>query len=146
MSSLAARSIHNRLIRRSIDLRQLYRHAARECEPGLRLVFAENAQMLDQLVAELQSQVRDGGGKPRQYGSWCGAMHRNISGWLIRAAARRDNTWIRALAHREQILLDVFEQAVATAPSETRLLLRKQLPRLHAIHMDMHYLGGASHF
>ena len=39
----------NGLIRRSIDLRRLYRHAAAACEPGLRVVLNENVQSLDRL-------------------------------------------------------------------------------------------------
>ena len=37
----------NALLRQAIDLRRLYRHAARQCEPGLRVVLNENAHTLD---------------------------------------------------------------------------------------------------
>lgn len=143
MSPHTVQSIYNRLIRRSIDLRQLYRHAARECEPGLRMVLAENAQTLDQLVIELQAHIHESGLQLRPRGSWRGVLHRYFSGWLMRAAPRRDNAWIHALGYREQLLLGLFEDAIAVAPPESTTLLRKQLPRLRAIHMDMHYLGGA---
>jgi hypothetical protein len=42
----------NALIRRSIDLRRLYRHAATACEPGLRMVLNDNVHTLDLLQVQ----------------------------------------------------------------------------------------------
>ncbi|HEV2679284.1 MAG TPA: DUF2383 domain-containing protein [Rhodanobacter sp.] len=136
----------NALIRRSIDLRRLYRHAATACEPGLRVVLNENAQTLDQLIADLQAQLRAGGGKPSEHGSWRAAARRHLAGWLIHAGTRRDSAWIRALAHHETALLHAFEQAIAEAPADSALALRRQLPRLHGIHLDMHSLAGSARY
>jgi hypothetical protein len=129
------------LLRRSIDLRGLYRRAARNCEPGLRLVLEENVQVLDLLVTELLPQVEcvPGGGVR---GSWRGGMHRRVTDWLTRSAANRDLAWIRVLAFHESALLQAFESAIAALPSQQAMLLRRQLPRLHAIHLDMHHLAG----
>ena len=144
MSPYVAPSTCNALIRRSIDLRRLYRHAATVCEPGMRVVLNENAQTLDLLIADMQAQLRASDGKPSEHGTWRGAAHRNLAGWLVHAASRRDSAWIRALAHHESALLHAFEQAIADAPPESALALRRQLPRLHGIHLDMHSLAGTA--
>lgn len=136
----------NVLIRRSIDLRRLYRHAAADCEPGLRVVLNENVQTLDLLIADLQAQWRAGDGSPTRRGSWRGTARRHLAGWLAHAGARRDRVWIRALAQHESRLLHAFEQAIAAAPLESALALCRQLPRLHGIHLDMHSLTGTVHY
>lgn len=138
----APTAMFNALIRRSIDLRRLYRCAAMACEPGLRMVLNENAQTLDLLIADLQAQLRGTGGRACQHGSWRAVAYRHLLGWLLHAAERRDSAWIRALAHRESALLQAFEQAIAAAPAESGLSLSRQLPRLRNIHLDMHSLAG----
>jgi len=145
MPLYVAPSTCNALIRRSIDLRRLYRHAATACEPGLRVVLNENVQTLDLLIADLQAQVGASDGKPSEHGTWRGAAHRHLAGWLVHTASRRDSAWIRALAHHESALLQAFEQAIAVAPAESARALRRQLPRLHGIHLDMHSLAGPAH-
>jgi hypothetical protein len=64
---------------------------------------------------------------------------------LAQAGTHRDRVWIRALAQRESALLHAFEQAVAVAPPASAQTLRRQLPRLRGIHLDMHSLTGAAH-
>ncbi|MFZ0870435.1 MAG: DUF2383 domain-containing protein [Rhodanobacter sp.] len=146
MSPCLPQSTYNTLIRRSIDLRRLYRHAAASCEPGLRMVLGENAQTLDLLIADLQAQLRACGGKPYEHGSWRGAARRYVAGWLVHTAARRDSAWIRALVHHESALLQTFEQAIAALPAESALVLRRQLPRLRGIHLDMGSLAGSARY
>ena len=141
-----APSTCNTLIRRSIDLRRLYRHAARACEPGLRVVLNENVQTLDMLIADLQALLRASDGNPSEHGTWRGAAHRHLAGWLVHATSRRDSAWIRALTHHESALLHAFEQAIAAAPAESALALRRQLPRLRGIHLDMHSLAGTARY
>jgi uncharacterized protein (TIGR02284 family) len=136
----------NALIRRSIDLCRLYRHAAAACEPGLRMVLSDNVHTLGLLIADLQAQLRAGGARPCEHGSWHGAVHRHLAGWLMRTAAHRDNAWIRVLAHGESALLQRFEQAIAAAPADSALVLRRQLPRLRGIHLDMHSLSGTARY
>jgi hypothetical protein len=53
MSSTLPQSTYNTLIQHSIDLLQLYRHAASSCEPGLKMVLDENAQTLETMIADL---------------------------------------------------------------------------------------------
>lgn len=134
------------LTRRSIDLRQLYRHAAKACEPGLRMVLNDNVRTLDLLIADLQAQSRAGGGRACVRGSWCGVAHRHLAGWLVRSASRRDQAWLRVLAHGESGLLHRFERAIAIAPPALALVLRRQLPRLLGIHLDMHSLAGTARY
>jgi hypothetical protein len=131
---------------RSIDLRQLYRHAAKACEPGLRMVLNDNVRTLDLLIADLQAQSRASGGRACERGSWHGVVHRHLAGWLVHGASRRDQAWLRVLAHGESDLLHRFERAIALAPPAPALVLRRQLPRLLGIHLDMHSLAGTARY
>jgi uncharacterized protein (TIGR02284 family) len=144
----ARRSIYEPLIRHSIDLCRLYRRAATAArEPGLRSVLNENAQTLMLVVADLQAQQRKAGEPSRLRGTWRGTMRAQWAAGMPNNASRTDNDWIRALAHHEERLLHLFERAtIATAPTDVALVLRRQLPRLHGIHLDMHGLGGAARF
>ncbi|MEP6897782.1 MAG: DUF2383 domain-containing protein [Rhodanobacter sp.] len=144
MPPRVAKSICNDLIRRSIDLRKLYRHAAAACEPGLRMVLGENAQTLDLLIADMQAQVVAAGEKPCRRGSHLGVVKQQAAELLVRIAARRDNAWVHALAHHESSLLHAFEDAISAAPAGSALMLRRQLPRLRNIHLDMHNLSGTA--
>ena len=148
LSPRLPQSTYNAMIQRSIDLRLLYHHAAASCEPGLSMVLRENAQTLGLLIADLQAQLRAGGGQPYEHGSWRGVAQRYTSGWLVHAAARarRDSAWIHALAQQESALLRSFEQAIACLPAESALALRRQLPRLNSIHLDMGSLAGSAHY
>lgn len=140
------RTTCNRLIRRGIDLCRLYRHAARAVnEPGLRAVLDEDAQALATVVAGLQHEVERSGSAPRTNGSWRAALRRRLVEAMARAAARRDNVWIHALAQDETALLRAFEHAIAELPEGSARGLRQQLPRLRGIHLDMHNLDGAAH-
>ncbi len=134
----------NVLIRRSIDLGQLYRCAAAASEPGMRMVLNDNAHTLDILIADLQAQVRAAGGKPRAHGSWRGAVQRKLGACMAWLASRRDGGWLRLLAHHESDLLHGFERTIAALPTECQRGLVRQLPRLHGIHMDMHSLVGSA--
>lgn len=127
-----------RLIRRSIDLCKLYRQAAVACEPGLRMVLSENAHTLAMLIADLQAQLRGAGDQAHERGSRAGWWYRRMLGlW-----PRDDAGWIRVLARHEHALLRIFEQSVALAPADAALILRRQLPRLRSIDLDMHSLVG----
>jgi len=144
MSSSLPQSTYNNLIQRSIDLLQLYRRAASTCEPGLKVVLGENAQTLDTMISDLQTQLSASGGKPRQTGTLRGAAHRYIAGSLARVAPQRDVAWIRELSDGESGLLHAFEKVVAALPPESALALRRQLPRLNSIHLDMDNLAGTA--
>jgi hypothetical protein len=110
------------------------------------MVLGENAQTLDLLIADLQTQLRACGGKPYEHGSWRGAARRYAAGWLVHTAARHDSAWIRALGHHESALLQAFEQAITALPAESALVLRRQLPRLRGIHLDMGSLAGSARY
>lgn len=131
------------LIRRSLGLRAAYRRAAAVVdEPGLRSVLEENAQRLDQLIAEWRAQCRrPGEAVPRQ--RWLDAVRRRVDAWRWRAMPRSDVLWIRLLARDETALLHSFELALAQASAETAPLLYRQWPRLDAIHRDMRSLAQA---
>lgn len=146
MSSHASNTVFNALIRHSIDLRRLYGSAAMACEPGLRMVLNENAQTLDLLIADLQTQLRGSGDRAAEHGSWRASAHRHLVGWLLHAAERRDDAWIRALGHHESALLRAFESAIEAASAESSPGLRRQLSRLRSIHLDMHSLAGTARY
>lgn len=145
MALRASHTIYKPLIRRSIDLCRLYRRVAVVArEPGLRMVLNENAHTLDLLIAELQAQLRSDGGTASPRGSWRGAWICRFAGRFPYPAPRSDSDWIRLLARHEVALLHAFERAtIAIAPADVALVLRRQLPRLHGIHLDMHGLGSA---
>ena len=146
MPPRAANAVCNDLIRRSIDLRTLYRHAAAACEPGLRMVLSENAQTLDLLITDMQAQILTNGEKPRLRGSRLGVVKQQAADLLVRVATHRDHAWLQALAHDESALLHAFEDAIAAASAGSALVLRRQLPRLRNIHLDMHNLGGTARY
>jgi uncharacterized protein (TIGR02284 family) len=144
MSSTLPQSTYNNLIQRSIDLLQLYRHAASSCEPGLKVVLNENAQTLNAMITDLQNQLSASGGKPRRSGTLRGVLRRHLADSLTRVASQRDVAWIRELSDDESRLLHAFETVVAALPAESALALRRQLPRLTGIHLDMDNLAGTA--
>jgi len=144
MPSTLPQSTYNTLIQRSIDLLQLYRHAASSCEPGLKMVLDENAQTLGAMIADLQTQLRSSGGTPRRKGTVRGAFRRYLAGSLTRVSSHRDVAWIRELSDGESSLLHAFETVVAQLPPESALALQRQLPRLNNIHLDMDNLAGTA--
>jgi len=144
MSPRLPQATYNTLIQRSIDLLALYQQAASTCEPGLRVILDENAQTLDAMICDLQTQLRDSGGTPRRNGTLRGAARRYVTGSLVRASTDRSVAWIRELADNESGLLQAFEKVVAALPAESALALRRQIPRLTSIHLDMDNLAGTA--
>jgi len=137
-------TLFNTLIRRGIDLRALYRDAsAQASEPGLRVVLGENAGALDQVIADLQGQVSQFGGTPARHGRFGGAARRQLIEWLLPETPHRDVAWIARLAHGEAALVHAFETGMQQATPDAALVLRRQLPRLQGIHLDMHSLARA---
>ncbi len=116
--SLEPRHLCNGLIRRSIELRALYRHAAAQVnEPGLRSVLDEEAQSLNEVIAELQAQMRRSDSTPVTRSRMIGVARRRLDLWLLRGIPRSDDAWIRLLARHEQSLLRAFERVlVRVAP------------------------------
>jgi uncharacterized protein (TIGR02284 family) len=139
--SLAIQHLCNGLIRRSIELRALYRHAAtRVSEPGLRTVLDEEAQSLSLVIDELQAQIRSHEGTPATRRRALGAMRYRFDTLMPHS----DDAWIRLLARHEQSLLRSFERVIAQiGPGEIKAELHRQLPRLHSIDLDMHSLAKA---
>jgi uncharacterized protein (TIGR02284 family) len=141
--SLAIQHLCNGLIRRSIELRALYRHAAmRVSEPGLRTVLEEEAQSLSLVIAELQEQIRSHEGTPATRRRMFGAVRHRFDALVPRS----DDAWIRLLARHEQSLLRSFERVIARVGAsdvDMKAELHRQLPRLHSIDLDMNSLAKA---
>lgn len=141
--SLAVQHLCNGLIRRSIELRALYCHAAAQVtEPGLRTVLNEEAQSLNLVVTELQEQVRRHEGIPATRRRMLGAVRHRFDA----SVPRSDDAWIRLLARHEQNLLRSFERVidrVGASDLEMQAELHRQLPRLHSIDLDMHSMAKA---
>jgi len=144
--SLIPRYLCNGLIRRSIELRTLYRHAsAQVSEPGLRTVLNEEAQSLDQVITELQAQMRRHALTSATRGRMIGAVRRRFDALLLRGLPRSDDAWIRLLARSEQRLLRAFERVLGRlGPGEMTTTMLRQLPRLQLIDLDMHSLAKAA--
>jgi uncharacterized protein (TIGR02284 family) len=143
--SLTPHYLYNRLIRRSIELRALYRHAAMQVnEPGLRTVLGEEAESLDQVIAELQAQLRKHAVPPATRSRVLGAARQRLDALLVRGIPRSDDAWIRLLARNEQSLLRAFERALhRMAVGDMNTALHRLLPRLQSIDLDMHSLAKA---
>lgn len=133
------------LLRRSSSLRRLYGHAAGVSEPGLRLVLNENASTLDLLITDLQAQRRADGLAAATASDWRDTTHRSLTSWLMHATPRSGSGWIQLLSHRERALLQAFELAIAEAAPPAASALRRQLPRLHSIQLDLDTLAGITH-
>lgn len=143
--SLASHPLYNALIRRCIDLQRLCKQAAQQVsEPGLRVVLQENAATLEMLILDLQMQFAAMGGRPATHGRLSGSLQRRMAAWWVRSTPSRDNQWIRMLSRREAALLRLFEEAMTLAPPDIGLALRRLLPQLQAVHLDMHSLATAA--
>jgi uncharacterized protein (TIGR02284 family) len=143
--SLTPRYLCNGLIRRSIELRALYRRAAVQVsEPGLRTVLDEEAQSLDQVIAELQAQMRHHALEPATRSRLTGLARQRFDALLARSLHRGDDAWIRLLARKEHRLLKAFERALnRVVMGDMKATLHRQLPRLQSIDLDMHSLAKA---
>lgn len=143
--SLGSQHLCNALIRRSIELRALYRHAAAQVsEPGLRTVLHEEAQSLSEVINALQAQLRKHAITPATRSRIIGRARRRLDSLLLRGLPRHDDAWIRLLARNEENLLLAFERVLnRLAPGDMTATLHRQLPRLQSIHLDMHSLAKA---
>jgi uncharacterized protein (TIGR02284 family) len=143
--SLTPRYLCNGLIRRSIELRALYRHASTQVsEPGLRTVLDEEAQSLDQVIAELQAQMRRHAVTPATRSRLISAFWQRVDALLLRGVPRSDDAWIRVLARSEKRLLRAFKRVLSRVePGEVTSAMHRQLPRLQSIDLDMHSLAKA---
>lgn len=143
--SLDSQHLCNGLIRRSIELRALYRHAAAQVsEPGLRTVLHEEAQSLAQVIDALQTQLRNHAITPATRSRLIERARQRLDALLSRGMPRSDDAWIRLLARHEESLLFAFERALnRIAPDEMTTTLHRQFARLQSIHLDMHSLAKA---
>lgn len=143
--SLTSENLCNALIRRSIELRALYCHAAAEVgEPGLRTVLHEEAQSLSEVIAALQTHMRHHDAAPATRSRMMGTARRRLDALVLRGIPRSDDAWIRLLARSEQRLLLAFERGLnRSEPGDMTNALHRQLPRLQSIHLDMHSLAKA---
>lgn len=143
--SLDSQHLCNALIRRSIELRALYRHAgAQVSEPGLRTVLNEEAQSLTEVINALQMQLRNHAIEPATRSRIVERARQRLDALLLRSMPRSDDAWIRLLARHEENLLLAFERVLnRIEPGEMTVTLHRQLPRLQSIHLDMHSLAKA---
>ena len=143
--SPAIQPLYNDLIRRGIDLQCLCAQAAHKvAEPGLRVVLQENAAALELLILDLQMQLAATGGHAATRGRWGNVLQRRIDTWWMRGTPVSDHQWIRTLVRREEQLLHALEDAIERAPPGPSMALRRLLPRLATVHMEMHSLVSAA--
>lgn len=131
------------LLSRSVDLLGLYRRAAAVSEPGLRLVLEENAQTLVALISDLRASFVPSSPRTRSALTFRrGRWQRHALSGLMHLTGNREHAWITLLARRESMLLQAFERAAQDSLAVDACVLRRQLPRLYALHLDMHSLAG----
>jgi uncharacterized protein (TIGR02284 family) len=112
-------------------------------EPGLRTILEENAHSLSQLIDEMQAQMRLAKGEPATAEHSLDAARRSLSLSITRAITHGDDAWIRRLSRYEARMCRCFDRALESAPAEMIAVLHRQVPRLRAIHLDMHSLAKA---
>lgn len=97
--------------------------------------FLEYSRQREQMVRELQEEVRRLGGTPEQSGSVSGTMHR---GWInIKSAVTgKDDSSIIAEAERgEDVAKEAYENALKEQlPDMTRALVQRQSTLVRAAH------------
>ncbi|MET0330610.1 MAG: hypothetical protein ABW154_04195 [Dyella sp.] len=142
MSPAVPYRLYNDFIRHGIDDRELYRCAAAEVtEPGLQVVLHESADSLNAMIGELQLQVRCSGHVPARHGTPFGALRRwTLAHWDQLRAGQHDRRWIHRLLRSEGALLKLIERRIPCVTPDAAQILRRQLSRLHGIHLDMHSL------
>lgn len=120
-------SLLNELIRVSEDGEKGFRTAAEQVDdPGLKSLFQDRARACSGAASELQSIVRQLGGRPEDGGSLAGAAHR---GW-VKAKATIGDTNIAVLdevERGEDVAKAVYSRAMkADLPIEVRSVLDRQ--------------------
>jgi hypothetical protein len=132
--------LYDALILRCSQLQHLCARAAWQAnEPGLRALLDENAQSLDRVVADLRLQRLELGGAPRRR-NWLIALETRLLARAMRGVPGDDQRWLRLLARREAHLLHLLEQGILLAPPDAALSLRRLMPRMRGVHLDMHGL------
>jgi uncharacterized protein (TIGR02284 family) len=138
--------LYNYFIRQGIDDRELYRCAAGEVsEPGLQVVLHESADSLNAMIGEMQLQVRCSGHVPARHGTPFGLLQRwMLARWDQLCTGQHDRRWIHRLLRSEGVLLESIERRIPCVTPDAAQFLRRQLPRLHGIHLDMHSLARSA--
>lgn len=136
MSNENAVSTLNNLIETCKDGEEGFRKAAEGLkDPQVKTQFLAYSRQREQMVRELQQEVRRLGGDPEKSGSLSGSMHR---GWInIKSAVTgKDDGAIIAEAERgEDVAKAAFEKAVeGELPPATRALVQQQSVMVHEAH------------
>lgn len=133
------------LLAPSVDLLWLYRRAAAVCEPGLRVVLEENVQTLLALAADLrESSAASSSPMESRLAFRRLSWRRHARFGLMHVMGNREHAWVALLARRESMLMRAFEHAARHATAADACVLGRQLPRLHALYLDMHSLAGTT--
>lgn len=140
------RGLYNALIRRGIDDRDLHRRALEQVrDPALQMLLFENLQTLDDVIGELQSQVRADGGTPAEHGTLAGGLRSVMAAWSTHFSTHRDSAWVHCLARYECESLHSFERRLQREAAASTGVLGRHLTRLYGMHKDMHCLAGTTH-
>ena len=136
MSNENAISALNNLIETCKDGQEGFRTAAEGLkDPQVKTQFLEYSRQREQMVRDLQQEVRRLGGVPEASGSMSGSMHR---GWMnIKSAVTgRDDSAIIAEAERgEDVAKEAYDKAAKEQlPPTTRALVQQQSVLVHEAH------------
>lgn len=136
MNNDSAVNTLNNLIETCKDGAQGFKTAADGLkDPQVKARFLEYSRQREQMVRELQDEVRKLGGDPERAGSVSGSLHR---GWInIKSAVTgKDDSSIIAEAERgEDVAKAEYENALKEQlPETTRTLIQRQSALVHEAH------------
>ncbi|HEX8138305.1 MAG TPA: PA2169 family four-helix-bundle protein [Pyrinomonadaceae bacterium] len=127
----------NDLIETCRDGQQGFQTAAEGVKSGdLKTLFLNYAQQRAQFIAELQTEVRQLGGKPEETGSVAGSLHR---GWLnIKAAVtgQDEKAVISEVERGEDTSVASYREALGKEelPADIRAIVERQLAAVKEAH------------
>jgi uncharacterized protein (TIGR02284 family) len=136
MQNENAASTLNNLIETCKDGAQGFKTAAEGLkDQQVKSQFLEYSRQREQMVRELQDEVRRLGGAPEQSGSVSGSLHR---GWMnIKSVVtgKDDNSIIAEAERGEDVAKAVYEKALKEqVPETTRALIQRQSALVHDAH------------
>lgn len=128
--------ILNDLVSATRDGIGFYEHAATKVKnPELKALFLRLANVKADIVQDLAFEIREGGDKPNETGTWSGDFHRFYA--EIRAHLGDKNyAYVAQLEESEDQLLKAFERALSdeNISSHAHTVITRLLPEVRSCH------------
>ncbi len=128
--------ILNDLVEVARDGETFYEHAATKVDqPDLRILFTRLAMVKRNIVKELSGEIRAGGEKPTQTGSWAGDFNK-MYGDIRALLGDKNHAYVAQLEESEDRMLKGFEKAIndKETSASARLVLTRLLPEVRQCH------------